>query len=287
MKILDKTIPQLKRLAYFFAGNLCFALSLRLFLVDNNIVAGGFAGIATAINYLIDIPIGTIVFLMNLPFLLISLKVKGVSFTFITLTSSIVYSLAINILFFVPCLVQDVYIAAVLGGALYGVACFLVLKANASVGGTDLISRLLLVKFRNMSLGKMYMIIDGMTVLVAVIVYKDLRAGLLSTIAIFTCSFITDKLIEGNQDARICYIVTENNPCQMSDVMMKELNRNITYQPCSGMYSREDKSMLIVVVKKQEVIKVKDLVAVLDANAFLFVAHASEVIGKGFPNCQT
>ena len=224
---------------------------------------------------------------MNLPFLLLALKLKGLSFTLVTFTSSSVYSLAINLLAPVPCIVDDPYIAAILGGALYGFACFLVLKADASVGGTDLVARLLLVKFRNMSLGKMYLIVDGLTVVFAILVYGDLQAGLLSAMAIFTCSFITDKLIEGGQDARICYIITTNNPCQMADAMMEKLHRNMTYQPCSGMFTREDKSMLIVVVKKRQVIMVKDLVASLDPGAFLFIAHASEVVGKGFEPIKT
>lgn len=278
----QKIVVMAKKLFWFLLGNVCFALALQLFLVDNNIAAGGFAGIGTVLNHITGLPIGTIIFLMNLPFFLLALKLKGLAFTLVTFSSSTVYSLAINLLSPVPCIVDDPYIAAVLGGALYGVACFLVLKADASVGGTDLVARLLLVKFRGMSLGKMYMIVDGMTVVFAVLVYRDLQAGLLSTIAIFTCSFITDKLIEGGQDARICYIITNNNPCQMADSMMEKLHRNITYQPCSGMFSREDKSMLIIVVKKPEVIMVKDLVAALDPSAFFFIAHASEVVGKGF-----
>jgi uncharacterized membrane-anchored protein YitT (DUF2179 family) len=268
-------------------ANLCFALALRLFLVENGIAAGGFAGIATSINSIIKIPIGTIIMIMNIPLFIVSFKVKGVSFTLITISSTLVYSLAINILSPVPCIVDDPFIAAFLGGALYGLACFLVQKADASVGGSDLVSRLLLVKYKNMSLGKMYMIIDGLTVLVAIAMFHDLQAGLLSFIAIFTCSIVTDKLIEGSQDARICYIITLNNPCQMADVMMEKLQRSITYQPCSGMLSREDKSMLIAVVKKSEVYVVKDLVSKLDPKAFVFIAHASEVVGKGFGDVQS
>lgn len=278
----NRFVLVLKRLAVFILGNLCFALALRLFLVENGVAAGGFAGIATVLNFVSGIPIGTIVFLMNIPFFLISFKMKGVSFTLITIASSTVYSAAINFLSHVPCIVDDPYIAAILGGALYGVACFLILRADASVAGTDLVARLLMMKFRSMSLGNMYLIVDGFTAVLAVFIYRDLGAGLLSAIAIFTCSFITDKLIEGSQDARICYIITTKNPCSISDTMMQKLHRNITHQPCSGMFSREDKSMLIVVVKKREVICVKDLVAELDPGAFLFIAHASEVIGNGF-----
>ena len=159
---------------YFCLGIAFYVLALRLFFVDNHIAAGGFTGIATIINYLVPIPMGTINFLMNLPLILIALKVMGWRYTLKTMLAMTFFSIILNLAASIPVATHDRFAASVFGGIFYGLGAVSLLHAKASTGGTDLVCRILLRYFRGMSLGRMFLLIDGMCVILAVIVFGNL-----------------------------------------------------------------------------------------------------------------
>ena len=140
---------------WFLAGTLMYALALNLFLIGNNIAAGGFAGIATVLCNFIPMKVGTLMFLMNFPLLLASLFVKGAKFTVNTLVCSFLYSAILNLTDFLPTLTTDPLVASLFGGVLYGIGMVCLIRSNSSVGGTDLLNRLLVVAFPQVSVGKM------------------------------------------------------------------------------------------------------------------------------------
>lgn len=268
--------------AYFLAGNLLYALALDLFFLENNIAAGGFAGIATVINYIIPIPVGVVVFLMNIPFLIWSYFAKGWPYTAKTLLSSVVYSALVDLLAFLPTVTHDLLAASIFGGILYGLGAVAMLRADASGGGTDLVARLLLLKFRNLSLGKMFMIVDGLTIVFALVVYRNLELAIYAITAICVCSLCTDKVIAGFNYASLCYIITEKDPREMANGIFERLHRTATLQNGVGLYKNTDKNILMVVVKPRELYILQDLIRAFDSNAFVVEVRASEVHGGGF-----
>ncbi|MEG2234694.1 MAG: YitT family protein, partial [Oscillospiraceae bacterium] len=275
-------MPTIKRIGFFMLGNLLYALALDMFFLDNNIAAGGFAGIATVINYLVPVSVGTVVFVMNLPFLVWAYIAKGWKYTLITATSTFVYSAMLNLVSFLPTVTDNLLLAAIFGGLLYGLGAVAMLKADASAGGTDLVARLLLMKFRNLSLGNMFLVVDGFTVVLAMIVFKNIELGLYAIIALYTCAVFTDKFITGFNYASICYVITKLQPQEMSGAIMSRLHRGVTWQRCVGMFEKNEKNVLMVVVKPKEMYKLKDIINEFDPSAFVVVAYANEVQGGGF-----
>ncbi len=284
MERVQKLWPGVRRLLYFLLGNFTYALALNLFFLENNIAAGGFAGIATVLNAIVPVSVGTVVFLMNLPFLIWAVVAKGWKYTLITASSTLVYSAFINVFSFLPALTHNLLVAAVFGGLLYAVGAVCMLKADASAGGTDLVARLLLTKFRDMSLGNMFMIVDGMTVVFAMVVFRNIELGLYAIVAIYTCSVFTDKIITGFNYASICYVITDRPVEEMAGQIMARLARGVTCQKAVGMYAHSEKNVLMVVVKPKELYRLKDIVAQFDPSAFVVVAWANEVQGGGFQN---
>ncbi len=271
-----------ERVMYFFMGNLLYAFAVRLFFVENNIIAGGFVGIATIINYLLPINVGAITFIMTMPFLLIAAFTKGIKFTLITMSASLVYSVIVDMLTFLPTITNNLLLASLFGGVLYSLGAVCMLNARASTGGTDLVSKLLLLKFRHLSLGKMYLIVDGLSILVAMIVFNDIEIGLYGILAIYICAVFTDKFITGFNTANICYIITKKEPQDMANYIMLKVNRGVTWQKAVGMYEMTEKNLLMVVVKPKEMYKLKDIIVEYDPTSFVVVAHANEVMGSGF-----
>ncbi len=282
MEKIKKYKKMVDRIIFFMVGNILYALALRLFYIDNNIAAGGFSGIATVINYIVPINVGTLMFIMNMPLIVFSFFLKGARFTLITVSSTFVYSLIVNELDFLPTLTTNLLLASICGGVLYAFGAVCMLKADASAGGTDLLARLLILKFRNLSLGKMFLIVDGFTIMFAVLVFKNIELGLFAIVALYVCALFTDKFITGFNYASICYVITKLQPQQMANHIMEKLNRGVTWQKATGMYELNEKNVLMVVVKPKEMYKLKDIIVEHDPNAFVVVAYANEVHGGGF-----
>lgn len=278
----EKFVTGMKELFFIILANLCYVTALQFFFAGNNIAAGGFGGLATVLNHIIPITIGNFVFIMNIPFILISFKVFDFKYTAKILLSLSIYTLFANLARYAPLATTDKFAAAVFGGVLYGAGAIFMLQAKTSIGGTDLIARLLLQKFKNLSLGKMFMFVDGMIVLLSIFVYKNLEAGVYAITAIAVASIVMDKLISGFNSAYICYIITEDQPDEMADEIMREMKIGVTKQNSKGMYLKQNRYMLMVVVSPKQVNKLKEIALSHDPHAFMVIGWASEVLGGGF-----
>ena len=168
-------------------GMLAYALSMDLFLVSNNIAAGGVSGLAVVLNKVVPVSIGTLIFLMNVPILLFSWWMNGIRYTASAIIGSSMLAFLIDELAVLPSLTSDPLVASVFGGAIYGFGMAMLTRGGGSTGGTDLLNRTLLKKAPTMSIGKMSMILDGTVVVVAMIVFRNIEVGLYAIITLFVC----------------------------------------------------------------------------------------------------
>ena len=272
-----------KKCMYIVLGNLSYALSLNLFLVDNNIAAGGFAGLAVALNHFFPIPVGTFVLVLTLPLLVWAIFAKGWGFTLATLATTGLYTLFVDgSAAFLPCATRDPLLAALCGGALNGLSAVLFLRADCSSGGTDLLARLLLTRRRDLSLGTMFLLVDRAVVLFSMLVNRNLEIGIYAAISIAVASVVNDWMIRGMNRASLFFIITSGPPEPLAEAVMTRISRGVTLLHGEGMYARQDRSVLMTVVKPGQVYRVKALVRQTDPEAFVFTAAINEVVGKGF-----
>lgn len=270
------------RFFYFLAGNLCYALAIQLFLVGNHIAAGGFAGIATVLNALVPVPISLLIFLMNLPLLLLSLRIKGWKFTRNTLLCTGFYSVVLELLSGFPTLTYNPLAAGVYGGVLYGCGMACLVRSNSSTGGTDLLNRLLVTRFQGISVGKMSMLLDGSVVLLSMVVFRNIEVGLYAILTLYICSVFADKILTGFDRADLCIIITDQDPAVLCHILMESMHRAVTKLDGTGMYSQSSRSVLLMAVKPGETPKIKALLRSQDPHCVVVVAQANEVLGGGF-----
>ena len=268
--------------AWFIAGIAMYSMALNLFLIGNNIAAGGFAGLAMVLTAVLPLKVGTFMFLMNVPLLIASVFVKGARYTVGTLICTVLYSAFLNATDFLPTLTTDPLVASMFGGVLYGIGMVCFVRANTCAGGTDLLNRLLVVKFPQISVGKMSMIIDGTVVVLAMIAFGDVQVGLYAIITLFICSVFADKIMGGFDRADLCFVITDHDPTQIASDLMRVLNRAVTKIDATGMYKGTERSVLMIVVRPGETYRVKRELSALDPNAFVVVAYANEVLGGTF-----
>ncbi len=275
---------EIKKIAYYLTAVILFSLSVNLFLLDNAIAAGGFAGVATIINTIQPISVGLFMLIANIPFIVLAAFLKGKSYAIQTFIVMAAFSLFADLFLFLPTVTDNKLVAAIFGGMLYGIGTACLVKANVSAGGTDLWVKLLIIKFKDFSVGKMFLFVDGTIVIASMIVAQDVEAGLYAVIAIYTAAVVSDKLIDGFQNAVTCTIITDKSADKIAETIMLKLGRGVTYYDGFGMYQKEPRHILVTVIRPQEVPMLKKLSLEIDPHVFLTVGKISEVVGMGFEN---
>jgi uncharacterized membrane-anchored protein YitT (DUF2179 family) len=281
-KLSEKTGIKKEQILYLLLADVFYAMALNLFYVGNKIAAGGFAGLATVINSFIPIPIGIAVFIMTIPLVIVAWKVKGAAYTLMALATTGVYSLIVDLLSFLPTVTDDKLVAVVCGGILYGLGASMAIKAHMSSGGTDLLGKVLITKFRTLTIGTIQMAIDGTIVIIAAIAFRDIGAAIYAILAIGVCAVVTDLMNKGFNRAQMFLIFCDKNQQEISDAILFKMCRGATAFKGVGQYSNSEKDILMVVVKPNETHILKSIVQQLDPTAFMVLVSANEIIGEGF-----
>ncbi len=179
----------------FIAGGALLSTAINCFLSDNDILFGGFTGIATILNYLIGFPIGTAIFIMNIPLFFLAYKKLGGTFIKRTILATLITSLMIDIGVFLPTYTNDRLLASIVGGALVGVGLGIVIIRHATTGGVDIMAELVNLKHPHISLGKIILIFDAVVVILGGFVYGNVESVLYAIVVSFVTSQVLDYII--------------------------------------------------------------------------------------------
>jgi uncharacterized membrane-anchored protein YitT (DUF2179 family) len=270
-----------KRMLLMVIANIGYAVTLRLFLSGNRIAGGGLTGLGVIVTSFVDFPIGAFVLLCDVPIFIWAAFVKDRAYMITTIVAAVVYSVTTDLFAFLPTVTDNLLVASICGGVSYGVFVAVMARADCSTGGTDLLVKLFVTKFKNITLGGMYMLVDGLIVVTSMIMFKSFEMGLYAAIVIALYSYVSDAIIRGFNRANIFYIITDD-PEPIAQAVMTEMERGVTLLRGMGMFAHTDKSVLMTVVRPREVYKIKDIVKRLDPRAFAVLTSANEVIGEGF-----
>ena len=269
-------------LLFYIAGGIIYSVAVLLFLTENEISPGGLTGIATILNYLFSLPIGTVVFILNIPLLAAGFIKFGGIFIAKTAVATAVMSLTIDISgLFMPKMKIDPILAALFGGLLMGLGISLFMLRGATTGGTDIIAKLINRKFPHLTVGRLMLAADAAVVGLSALVYKNMESALYAVIAIYASSRVMDLILYGADRGKIIYVITDNAK-ELSDSIMSLINRGVTLLDVTGAYTGTKRQMLMCTVRRHEVAAVCRLATSCDKNAFIIVGEAGEVLGEGF-----
>ena len=269
-------------------GCILLSIGTSVFLLPNKISNGGFSGIATIIYYFYDIQMSASIILLNIPFFLLAYKRIGKKFIIKSLYATVVYSYMIDFIneFIINnsnniSLDFDMFISSIYGGILVGLGCALVYKVNSSTGGTDLIVHLINNYTNRFKVSECIIVIDFLVVLFNIMCFKEIEIGLYSWITIFIVGKIIDVVFEGINFCKIVFIISDSFK-EISDCILDSLNRGATSIYAKGLYLNKEKEIIMCIVKRSDVIKIKNLSKKIDKNSFIVVTDAREVYGLGF-----
>lgn len=262
-------------------GALLMATATSLFLLPNQLSSGGFAGIATILYYLLKIPMGTTILALNVPLFLFAGYKLGKEFLLKSMVGTISFSVFIDILDKLEPLTFDRFLACIYGGIIIGCGTAIILKSNASTGGSDLVSILVKKYNYNIRMSNVIIIIDTVIVALNVIFFKEIEIGLYSAIAIYLMGKIIDIVFEGIYFTKLLIIISDKNE-EIAKEIGEKINKGTTGLYGKGMYTNQEKLVLMCAASRGDVARVKQVARDIDSNSFIIIANAREVVGLGF-----
>ena len=265
----------------FILASTAFSIGINCFLAKNNILNGGFTGIATILNYLFEIPIGAAIFVMNVPLLLIAFKKLGVKFVFRTFWVIAISSVIIDLGAFLPIYKNDLLLSSIFGGLLSGLSLGLIFLRNATTGGVDIIAKLIKLKFPHITLGKSIFILDAIVIIAGGLIYGNFESMLYATVAIFVSAQSLDYIIYGFSRGAMILIITEKSD-EIRHLIINDFNRGVTTFKGYGGYSGEEKNVLLCACYDNQTQKMIKKIKSADENAFFIVTQSKQIIGEGF-----
>ena len=257
-------------------GAVIYALAFDWFVAPNQIAMGGVTGLAQIVNALVPVlPVGVLPGWRRL----------GGRLLVSSLYAMAVSSLAIDVIAwmhtFPP---MDPILATLYGGAGMGGGLGLVFSQGATTGGTDIIGKLLKLKFPWLPIGKLVMIPDMVVVILAAVVFGTVNAALYGLIQMYLLSKVMDMILYGWDTSRVAYIITDRWEETVQGLL--DMNRGVTLLQGKGAYTGAEKQVLLVAFRQREIVPIKRMLREIDPKAFFIVCDAHEILGEGFGDYQ-
>lgn len=272
-------ILKLIRNFFFITLGACIAaFALDSFLIPNSVIDGGVIGISMIISHVTKWNLGILVIVLNMPFILLALKKMGKLFVFQTAYASIVLALALNF-FHRYKVTEDILLATVFGGIILGVGVGLILKNEASLDGTEILSLLVSKKF-GCSVGEFIMGLNLFIYLVAGKIF-GWESAMYSIMTYFIASKVIDTVMEGMNSSKSVRIISDEAG-SIGNALIDRLDISVTYLKGIGGYSGQDKDLIYCVISRLEMPKMLEIIKEIDPKAFVSVVDVHETYGGRF-----
>ena len=263
-------------------GSTLFALGFALFLAPNSINTGGISGLAMVLVEVLGIgSVGSLSILVNLPlFVLGGLKI-GRRFFAGSLLGMLLSSVLIDAFSGLSFATPEPLLGVLYGGVICGLGLGVVFVSGTSTGGSDILVRLLKLRYRNVPIGQISMIFDGLVVILTGIAFQDVSKALYSGVTVFLCGKMVDAVVYKFDYSKVALIISPAYEAIAGEIG-KKLDRGATFLHAEGSYSGNSTKVVLVAVKKQQLAEMTELVSELDPDAFIIVQEAHQVLGDGF-----
>lgn len=296
-----------------FVGCMIMGSGFVLFVNPYNFVPGGVYGAGIVLHNLFpSIQVGTFGYMFDIPLMITAILIFGGQFGartviaalftpgFMNVLTRLVYPDEAAVQSLDPTLLlggsinlsEDLLLTAIIGSVLIGGGQGIVVRTQATTGGTDIIG-MLLQKYCGIKFSTGIFLADAVVVLSGLIVIGfgfgtgEVAGGgwvltLYSLITIFLCSRVVARVIDGASYDKLLFIISERNLDELRDYIMDDLERSATYLKAKGMYTDTEKEMIFLVVNRKEVKQVQRKIHQIDERAFVVVTDAYDTFGEGF-----
>lgn len=273
---------------YITVGAFLLAVAYAFLFDKVELIAGGCTSICIMVKYFTNIPLWVTNLAINLPLLIIAIMLDGKKVGIRTIYGTLALSMFlaienIDLNFFSEVINDnDLFLIALYGGIISGVGNGLVFKGLGTTGGTDIVAIIIKHFKPYATLGTLLTIIES-TIVVLGAYFFGVQKGLYAILAIYVCYKISDVVALGARFGKVVYIIS-NKYDEITNEILSKLSRGVTALEGTGMYSKDNKKVLMCACNKKEVPVIKKIVQKIDEDSFIISCTANEVVGRGFVN---
>ena len=270
-------------------GLLMLAVGIYFFKAPNGFATGGVSGVGILLAHMpfssaLHITQSTYVMVINVILLILGVIFLGKRCGFMTIYCSLVFSLE-NMLFehIVPLsgpLTDSPLLELVYAILLTGIGSAILFRNNASSGGTDIVA-LILKKYTHLNVSTALLITDFLIAASTFVVYGDIKVGLYSMLGLFAKIFVMDDILDSMNMCKAFTIVTTKAE-EIDNYIVNEMKRGATMYKAEGVYTGEQKQVIITVCKRTEALRLRMKIKQIDPHSFIIITKTSEIMGKGF-----
>lgn len=268
---------------FIILGNFILACGVAFFIVPDQILTGGVAGLAVIFAPIINVSETFLINVLTYILFIIGTIFLGKKFAFKTLLSTVLYPVFVTVLTQMTSkmyITSNPMLATIYGGVCVGVGVGLVFKTGASTGGMD-IPPLIIHKYTHIKLSTLVLITDSLTVLLGATL-RGVEPALIGIISVYLSAVMIDRtMMIGMDQSKSLMIISDENE-KILDRVMKELNRGATLLKAQGGFTKDDKDVLMLVISKNQFPVVNRMIQEIDPSAFVIVNDVNEVQGEGF-----
>lgn len=280
-----RSLKLLVRYLVITFASIGYGIGISNFLDPNNLAPGGVSGLSIILNRVVPLNIrtGTWILILNIPILLLGFWKFGWKLILSTLYCTILTTVFTNYFAAYGAFTQDKMLAALTGGVLVAVTMGLIFKAGATTGGTDIIVKLLRLKFKYLKTGMLFFITDIIIVAISGLVFGNLETALYAGISAIVTSVVFDIVLYGRDGAKMIYIISDKSK-NITERLLLELDIGVTHIEGTGAFSGHEKTVILCVMKKAISPQAEQIVREEDPNAFMIITDATEIYGEGYKN---
>lgn len=262
-------------------GVFLLSLAFNLFYVPNEVVPGGVFSVGVLANSALGIPVGVVTMVLNIPIFLAGLRwAGGVSSGLRTVYAILLFSVLVDALAGkLPEVTREPLLYIAYGGTLDGLGIGLVLRAEGTTGGTDILGRLL-NRFTGIRTSQGIFLFNGLILAGAAWLF-GVEQAMYGVMLAGVSAFVADLVLAGGRQARQAFIISSKWEA-IRDRLLHSLGRGVTILSGEGAYTGSERPTLMCIIGRSEVIPLKRLVSEVDPQAFVVIGTTSDVWGEGF-----
>lgn len=263
-------------------GCAIFGLGFNLFLEPNDLNAGGITGLSMVLVELLGFgTIGIISAVINLPLFAIGGMKIGKKFFIDSLIGMTLLSIFVDAFSFLPKPETEILLGSLYGGVVCGFGLGMVFSVGGSTGGSDIVVRLLKLKYQYVPIGVITTIFDAVVAVLTGLVFQNVNMALYSGVCIFVTGRVIDAVVYKFDYSKVVIIISKHHDT-IAKRIGDDLHRGSTFLDGQGVYSGKDTKVILTAVKKQQISELKEIVVEIDPDAFIIVQEAHQVLGDGF-----
>ncbi|NLU39577.1 MAG: YitT family protein [Bacteroidales bacterium] len=265
-----------------FFGLLLYSLGWTFFLIPAGINGGGISGVGASLYFVTGIPVGVTYFVVNAFLVVIAIKILGASFGTKTIVNMALISVMLTVLpkLLPNAIIDDTFLAAVLGGIFGGVGLGIVFSEGGSTGGTDIIA-MIVTKYKRISPGRVIMYCDVLIISSSWFIFHSAEKLVYGYVSMWVVAYALDAFLNGATQSAQLFIFSEKWE-ELRDVILKENRRGVTIIEGIGGYTNEKQKILMTVVRKRETTAIFKKIKEIDHSAFVSMGSVMGVYGEGF-----